>query len=102
MIRGPPRSALFPYPTLFRSVVVVQTLTTVLLLQTHSIRSGPPQVPSGFRGRSGGQAAWQMPLCPVYPAAQHLSPRNVAGPVVPASTQCKYTAECNAAAGSGL
>src|SRR2546422_1313883 len=41
MIRRPPRSTLFPYTTLFRSIVVVQRLPTVL------------HVPAGYVAREG-------------------------------------------------
>src|SRR3712207_8952469 len=43
MIRRPPRSTLFPYPTLFRSSEAV--LTGLEACRRHGVRRGPPPAP---------------------------------------------------------
>src|SRR5438093_7667262 len=42
MIRRPPRSTLFPYTTLFRSVVAGQNLTYTLVVANNGPDSAPP------------------------------------------------------------
>src|SRR5690242_21630477 len=49
MIRRPPRSTLFPYTTLFRSLMHIRQLTTADLAAYRSLhRFGMEESPSGF------------------------------------------------------
>src|SRR5256885_12241093 len=47
MIRRPPRSTLFPYTTLFRSVPVDQRLENLARLRVSPLRRGARQDPAG-------------------------------------------------------
>src|SRR2546430_9514486 len=54
MIRRPPRSTLFPYTTLFRSVVVDESATSLPFV----LRSMPFATPASFFGSKTGTLGW--------------------------------------------
>src|SRR2546422_4364379 len=61
MIRGPPRSTLFPYPTLFRSVfrqfAVIDDIDAAIALLAHGLGdrlAEPPVERGGVIGLAGG------------------------------------------------
>src|SRR5256886_11092268 len=56
MIRRPPRSTLFPYTTLFRSVVVDESATSLPFV----LRSMPFATPASFFGSKTGTLGWGM------------------------------------------
>src|SRR5256886_15729821 len=45
MIRRPPRSTLFPYTTLFRSIVSTSTVTERGVKRVHNFNAGPGALP---------------------------------------------------------
>src|SRR3712207_9143991 len=74
MIRRPPRSTLFPYTTLFRSVVLAGALTlgllvlpVVIIAGREAIRAVPPSIREGSLAL--GATKWQTIWKQVLPAA---------------------------------
>src|SRR3712207_9520437 len=74
MIRRPPRSTLFPYTTLFRSVVLAGALTlgllvlpVVIIAGREAIRAVPPSIREGSMAL--GATQWQTIWRQVLPAA---------------------------------
>src|SRR3712207_7825904 len=71
MIRRPPRSTLFPYTTLFRSVVLAGALTlgllvlpVVIIAGREAIRAVPPSIRDGSLalGATQWQTIWKQVL----------------------------------------
>src|SRR3712207_7500424 len=54
MIRRPPRSTLFPYTTLFRSLLGLVVVRVDLQAQPHLLDDGERLVPPGLAGLLGG------------------------------------------------
>src|SRR3712207_8303481 len=72
MIRRPPRSTLFPYTTLFRSIPVKLQLGVAITWSIGAPSSGGRnvgQVPTAAASRARA-ASWQSPSCPPTPYAR--------------------------------
>src|SRR5947209_16462630 len=77
MIRRPPRSTLFPYTTLFRSLVWVESVSIRGARLRRSMGSVSPRRPGLLLGPSPRQAscpAQSLALHPAYPAVEGQSP----------------------------
>src|SRR3712207_8990876 len=68
MIRRPPRSTLFPYTTLFRSIGSASPLTSTLSTSCARTRTGSPRSSAGSYGRTRVTAR-----APAFRSEEHTS-----------------------------